>query len=679
MGNNSEKVKEKEDEITKLRNNQDITLFLTLIEKYKNKEDSDYMKKTLEALDEKKIIEKYKYLEKNCSGKIQIIRETLYGDNEKELSKNCLRKLVILLFCYEKSNNNYNILDEILKKLIENNFSKDLLFDILLDYRKEFGKDILFEDRKLYKEFVDHSIKKGQYLKSLDYLSNDIFQLKILNEQKENIFKSEINVTYDKLNVYDEAFKIVQDLIQYEKGKKKFIFFPKQFWENFYNHCIKKEQEEKKIQKLVDLYNLLLSYRELGPDDSEYKEILEKNIHENIKNKIEEISVVKDKIELLLKNDPYYIYDNNYKKRDPEIFEKINICELKKEEEIEYFHNIDIEKIYVNSFKNYLNIIIKKIEVIEDFNSIIKLTNLNIEENRKEFINLLNERYNNFNEDELTDESFINFFGKVIEYTPNNKIKLLEDFLPRFKQNINIYLKIIEKFNTDNDIQEKIATFSEKNLEVPSLVELIKNIKGEPQKEYFNNLKESNIEYEDFLKLEETKNLTLLTELMKNIVIPESLYLERNKDKLNTIYDKLSTYDEKRAIYLDTILNEKKEIQEKYVKRFELFKLIKDNKFDSQLEFNKIKDKYLQVKKDVENAYKISHLLPYYFKKALKEEIDIINSIYNDYSIKDNNVNIWINKEDDIVKFIKKYEDKANLIKDIIKIVLIEIIVQIIV
>ena len=56
MGNNSEKVKEKEDEITKLRNNQDITLFLTLIEKYKNKEDSDYMKKTLEALDEKKII-----------------------------------------------------------------------------------------------------------------------------------------------------------------------------------------------------------------------------------------------------------------------------------------------------------------------------------------------------------------------------------------------------------------------------------------------------------------------------------------------------------------------------------------------------------------------------------------------------------------------------------------------
>lgn len=81
-----------------------------------------------------------------------------------------------------------------------------------------------------------------------------------------------------------------------------------------------KEDEEKKLQKLVDLYNLLMSYIELGPDHSEYKEseykdILEKNIHENIKNKIEEIPVVKDKIELLLKNDSYYIYDNNYKKR----------------------------------------------------------------------------------------------------------------------------------------------------------------------------------------------------------------------------------------------------------------------------------------------------------------------------------------------------------------------------
>ena len=250
MGNNSEKVKEKEDEITKLRNNQDITLFLTLIEKYKNKEDSDYMKKTLEALDEKKIIEKYKYLEQNCSGKIQIIRETLYGDNEKELSKNCLRKLVILLFCYEKSNNNYNILDEILKKLIENNFSKDLLFDILLDYRKEFGKDILFEDRKLYKEFVDHSIKKGQYLKSLDYLSNDIFQLKILNEQKENIFKSEINVTYNKLNVYDEAFKVVQDLIQYEKGKKKIYFFSKTILGKFLQSLYKKRTRRKEDPKI---------------------------------------------------------------------------------------------------------------------------------------------------------------------------------------------------------------------------------------------------------------------------------------------------------------------------------------------------------------------------------------------------------------------------------------------
>ena len=114
---------------------------------------------------------------------------------------------------------------------------------------------------------------------------------------------------------------------------------------------------------------------------------------------------------------------------------------------------------------------------------------------------------------------------------------------------------------------------------------------------------------------------------------------------MNNIYDKLTTYDEKKEIYLDTILNEKEEIQKIYIKRFELFKLVKDDKFDSELEFNKIKDKYMEVKEYIEKAYEISFLLSLYYKETIKDEIKKIYSIYNEYSNKENKVNIWISKE----------------------------------
>ena len=338
-----------------------------------------------------------------------------------------------------------------------------------------------------------------------------------------------------------------------------------------------------------------------------------------------------------------------------------------------------MEEIYANSFEDYLNVLIKKIDKIEDFNSIIKLTELKKEKNKKEYINLLINRYSEFKEEELTEESFINLLGKVIEYSNEKKLDLLKDFLPKFNQNNKIYLKILEKFNENEEINEIIATIafsSSKNLELNTLVDLIKNIKVEQKKEYFDNLKENIIDYKDFLKSEDTKNIKLLTELMKNKLIPDSDYLEKNKDILNSIFEKLTNYDEKKEIYLETILNEKEEIQKIYIKRFELFKLTKGDKFDSELQFNTIKDKYMEVKEYIEKAYNISYLLSLYYKETLKDEISKINIINNDYSNKENKVNIWISKEEDIVNFIRKNEKKANLIKILKEIKLFKIIYE---
>jgi len=61
--------------------------------------------------------------------KIEIIKRAIYEDSE--LGKNELRKLVIILLCYEKNENNYEqIVENMVKKW------KNILFNVLLDYSK---------------------------------------------------------------------------------------------------------------------------------------------------------------------------------------------------------------------------------------------------------------------------------------------------------------------------------------------------------------------------------------------------------------------------------------------------------------------------------------------------------------------------------------------------------------
>ena len=665
---NKAKQEKNDRDINRLRSSNNIALFLELIERFYG--DLNYLVKTLEALNENVILKKYKEFKTQSEGKIQIIRSGIYGDYE--FSKDCQKKLVIILLCYEKSNNNC---DDVLKKLVEKGSAKkELIFDILLDYSKEFGKDVHFKDDKIYEEFVDYSLKKRKYLETFDYRSCDIIQLKLLYDKRDTVFNSYKIDKIMKLDDYNESFELIQNIIKYEKNKqKKFIFFKKNFWDSYYIYCINNEEEKNKIPKLVGIYNLLLSYIDLGKDDSEYKEILAGKIHELILKKLEEIPVAKNQLELLFNNDPYYT--SSCYERNPEVFEKIKILQLKEEQDIEYFTNLNLEKVYANKFIKYLSVIIAKIIGIEAFNTIIKIIKINQEKNREEYINLLIQRYSIFADEALTEESLINLLERVIEYNPKIKLKILEELLPRFGQKNTVYLKIFETFKSDNGIKEQIAVLSVKNLELSVLIDLIKNLKDEEQKkDYFNNLSLNIITYDDFLELESSVNLKLLKELMKKKLIPESIYLDKNKDILQTIYEKLTTFDETKSKYLDTIINEKEEIAKIYSERFELFQLIKDDEYDSESEYNKVKDKYLEVKKEIEKAYQISNLLNLYYTETLNEEIDKINNIYNEYSIIENKVCLWLNKEEEITSFKMKYEDKANLIKIIKEIKLFQII-----
>ena len=627
------RIKEENDRnINRLRQEQDISFFMKLLSKYTDEYKYEYLIKTLEALNENAIKEKYNTIKEACKGKRTLIENILYHENRKGISSDCLRKLTLLLLFYQQNSNRYDL---VFKKFLEYDELKKLIFNILLDYGDNFGNSIKFENEKCYEEFVDYSLQIGKYAQSLKYRSNDVMQLNILFEKREEILNS-YKVTFNKLNVYsDNAFNVIQKIIDFQNEKKnKFVFFQKSFWENYYIYYYRNIKKNL-IDKLVELYNQFLSYIKLKGENNEndvfeYKETLATNIHDYIEKIIKEDIVVKNQLELLLKKDPYYIYDND--KREPEIFKDINILNLTKEEEIKYFQDINLEIIFSKNFKKFLDIIIEKIEEIKDFNFIIKLIIINEENNKIYYIDLLVERYSHFKDDELTDESFMNFLEKALEYkyTLSNILHLLENNLPRFKQNYKIYLQILVKYKHE-EIQKLIANTSYQYLELKNFVALIGNIKEEEQnKGFFNNISENVITQEDFLQKENTKNLNLLTELMKNKLIPDSIYLERNTNMLDIIYNNLSNFKEKKKIYLNTILNEKEEIQKIYAERFQLFKLAQKD-LDSKQKFNEIKQKYIQDKEDIEKAKKISFLLDLYYKDTFKEEIDKIKIIYTDY------------------------------------------------
>jgi hypothetical protein len=151
---------------------------------------------------------------------------------------------------------------------------------------------------------------------------------------------------------------------------------------------------------------------------------------------------------------------------------------LSKEEDVEYFKNIDLEKIYGKFFafieekkeekdekenkgerkKYFLDIIVERIETTEHFIFILGLIKIKLKEYEKNknafaYIELIIERYLEFKDQELTEEFLLILLEIVIEYSPNKIIELLESALPKFNQNLKLY----ENYEEDGDIQKQLA------------------------------------------------------------------------------------------------------------------------------------------------------------------------------------------------------------------------------
>ena len=277
------------------------------------------------------------------------------------------------------------------------------------------------------------------------------------------------------------------------------------------------------------------------------------------------------------------------------------------------------KKIKKNEKKYFLDIIVKRIETIEHFIFILGLIKIKLKEYEKNknafaYIELIIKRYLEFKDPELTEESLLILLEIAIEYSPNKIIVLLERALPKFNQNYKICLKLYENYEENGDIQKQLTNSSLANLDLNNFIEFIKGLGNEEKKiQLFKNFGKWNIiSRENFLNKENTNNLLLLEGLTKNKLIPPDIpYLTDNKYELTTFYENLINFNETKKVYLDTILNDDKEIKKIISKWFKLFELIEgEEEFDPGLEFIKIIEKYNTVK----NIYKSKkYIIPIIF------------------------------------------------------------------
>lgn len=145
----------------------------------------------------------YNYFEK-------IISTTICRDNRKIKNANILKELVIILLVSQKGNDSC---DKEFNRLIDLNDQKYLVFDVLLDYSKELGNHINFKNRDIhiYKDFATYSLNKKIYIHTLEYLSEDIIQLKILYELKDEVYKYGLIIKYKKLKNSREEYQVTKN------------------------------------------------------------------------------------------------------------------------------------------------------------------------------------------------------------------------------------------------------------------------------------------------------------------------------------------------------------------------------------------------------------------------------------------------------------------------------------
>ena len=559
-----------------------------------------------------------------------------------------------LILCYLNicDKKNYK---ELFDKLSKKEEGKKIIFDIMIVY-KSFFKKVDNIDKGLLNEFIKNATKKD--FKSfkedaLFYLKDINTFIDIIENNKDDIIKIKSFEPIEVLKIKDDEeieFGVINPkimkLTEFSKEQKKlFMILNGKFWESLAKKSYGINRDNIKLcsvlRSIFKNYNNMVS--EFEEDNKIKKEIKEikatfkrgiftPQIHKIIKEYIEKNPDVSNVeiLELIKDYDEYYKNDSEYniKQREPKILEKINLEKIKldlnnnNENFIKDFKALQFEKLFAKDLKNYLNIIIKKIKKITDFDIIFKLININaLGSNEKiYYINRLKNTYNNIegkinDEEEENIKSMVNL--SIFICTNENNISFLENTISKSKIiNPNIKHKIFiglinfckeNKSETIKNIKEYIIKHYNKPEKLKEFIDFIINLSEDDANNFIENIDDKyNIIEKEFYSRGKNLNIQLLNELL----IKNNLNL---KDDNKYIMTNIGTITK---IAKDI---EDKEIQFEYLKNF-----VNDEEEVVKEKLNLL-TKAQNIYLDQEEIYK--NIQIYY--KEMKDDFDKLSDFKN--------------------------------------------------
>ena len=496
------------------------------------------------------------------------------------ISKNSFKKeyikyfySIILSFL---NNYDYNNFLELIDKLYNSN--KEVLFDILLDYKFYFKNEIK-KDINFFNEFIGYSTTKAYinfYRDGLFYLKNINDYLKVLDFNKEKIILIEKFIPIKILNIekniqlnINDIIKLTDNIISFsEKNKILLIYFTRNFWENAISNYSIPNQENiiicDEMRKLYDrYYNFLISLNSLNDkalntiieeskkfhDKEFYENLLDKNIKKYIQNE--------KNIDLIVNRDPFYSIktkEKNKNRRDLVVFDKIDFNSVD-DKFIKYFQESNFELLFEHEIQKFLITFFSKVQKINHIEIILKLIKVeNLKNNISIFIELLIRKYDEFfekgllfkNENESL-EQIITILGKLITflYKYQQNTDFISKKIGKLDEKIKdkIYVELISYFckKEYKSLANYILEIYFKNLEKGKIVQLI-GFLNKLQLDYKNNLlRKLNdaylIEPKDFYNNGNNLKIELLCKLIEGNTLDETNdYFNSSKEILKEIY-----------------------------------------------------------------------------------------------------------------------------------------------
>ena len=428
----------------------------------------------------------------------------------------------------------------------------------------------------------------------------------------------------------------------------------------------------------------------------EFGYILNKNVKEYLSKNKETNS---KKLAMIAQFNPYFnIEDEDDKKRyvnykDTSIFDYINFAETD-EGFIKAFRALKFEEVFKENIKSYLIKMVSKIENIETFGIIMKIINLeNNQDKIKEYYDLLKDKYNYIideiellKEEKLTKaiiEILCEFITKI--FLNEKSCNFIKNNIEKLDNSIKslIYNELIKK-NKDEKFKEMkdyIFSYFIKNLDdADNIIKLIGNLSSEKdKKQFFKELIEQcKFKKEEFYFDHGNKKIKLLSDLnekLKEINDEKEgnifkLGKELLGDELDSILDGIrkdldSNEFSKNKIEEILQFKDKEKNREEIIKKLGLIKII-INDYNPEEIYNKLKEKIEKMNDIVDRLNFIKNSLSIFHKVTFRDEINNIAKIIEDIEKRPINDFDSETMKNSITDLLKKEEKskKINKVKD---------------